>query len=48
MLRAENETKNGSAQESVKKSDLRGFLKSDVFALEACPMAASHQNGPNL
>ena len=38
----------GSAQESVKKSNLRGFLKSDVFALEACPMAASHQNGPNL
>ena len=37
----------GSAQQSVRKSNLRGFLESDVFALKACPMAASHQNGQN-
>jgi hypothetical protein len=27
----------GSAQQSVKKSNLHGFLESDVFALEAWP-----------
>ena len=37
----------GSAQQSVRKPNLRGFLESEVFALEACPMAPSHQNGRN-
>ena len=37
----------GSAQQSARKSNLRGFLESDVFVLEECPMAASHQNGQN-
>jgi len=40
--------KKGLCTRICKKVQSTRFLKSDVFALEACPMAASHQNGPNL
>jgi hypothetical protein len=38
----------GSAQESVKVIDLRGFLKSVVFGLGLWPMAVYDENGQNL
>jgi hypothetical protein len=47
LFRANDKWFIGSAQQSVRKSNLRGFLESNVFALKECPMAASHQNGQN-